>query len=53
MAVDVVGEVVGALVEAVCDLVFHGARGWNLFWRAVIVFVIIPVVVIGLYYLLT
>lgn len=53
MAADVVVELIGNIIEGACEFAFHRARGWDLFWRIVIVFIVIPAVIIGLYCWLT
>lgn len=53
MAIDLVGELIGDIVEGVAEMVFHGARGWNLFFRIIIFFVVIPLIIFGLYCLFT
>lgn len=53
MAIDLVGELIGEVVECITEMVFHGARGWKLFFRIIIFFVVIPLVIFGLYCLFT
>lgn len=53
MAVDLVAEVIGNVIEGVFEMVVHGSRGWGLFWRIIIFFVLIPLTLFGLFCLFT
>lgn len=49
MAIDIIGEVIGGIVEGVIEVLFSRARGWSLFWRLVIFFVVLPLAIFGLF----
>lgn len=53
MAIDVVGELIGEVLDGLAEFAFRGARGWDLFFRIVIVFIVIPAIIAGLYCWLT
>lgn len=53
MAIDIIGEVIGGIVEVIIEILANRARGCKLFFLIITFFVVIPLLIFGLYHLFT